>query len=70
MPSDEAELSYQDAALFFLLWQEPGDRALAGWTPFPPAHLPPRDNESLMNWFRHRLTRWAISRPDGPSEIY
>lgn len=34
VPSPDRPASSAAAALFFLFWQQPTDRALAGWSPF------------------------------------
>jgi hypothetical protein len=46
------ELDVPEAALWLLVWQEPTDRALAGWCPTPSVDrfLPP--GECRFRWWR------------------
>ncbi len=52
-----AELSVPEAALLLLVWQEPSDRALAGWAPYPGFRPHRMSGESLARWFRGQLQR-------------
>ena len=44
-----------EVATLFLVWQEPGDRALAGWVPYPSIRPGLIDDHSLFNWLREKV---------------
>lgn len=46
-------LSSPEAAVLLLTWQDPTDRALAGWAPYP--GLGPVTGDNLVHWLRERM---------------
>lgn len=55
MPADSpGDLSPVAAAEYFLCWQDPTDRALAGWCPFPGIYNLGEDR--LQNWLTSQVT--------------
>ena len=47
------QLSSPEAAVLLLTWQDPTDRALSGWTPYPGLGLLTGDN--LVHWLAERM---------------
>lgn len=48
-------LSVPGAAMLFLVWQDPSDRALAGWTPYPGLHPDGMNVETLTRWLHDQV---------------
>lgn len=51
---DDRPLSPSAAACLLLVWQEPTDRALAGWCPFP-GHDRERSVHTEMQWLTDKM---------------
>jgi hypothetical protein len=58
------ELSAPGAAALLLFWQEPGDRALTGWTPYPSLHPDAMSAEALTRWLREQMFRTGSEEHD------
>jgi hypothetical protein len=58
------ELSAPGTAALLLFWQDPGDRALAGWSPYPGLHPEGMSTESLTRWLREQLVRTSSEEHD------
>jgi hypothetical protein len=53
----QKNLSAPGTAVLFLVWQQPTDRALAGWAPYPGLHPEGMSAESLTHWLRDQVLR-------------
>lgn len=55
MTPREEELSMPSTGLLLLVWQQPSDRALAGWTPYPGLLLETMSEVTLTSWLREKI---------------
>jgi hypothetical protein len=59
--SKDDRLSSPEAAVLLLTWQDPTDRALSGWSPYP--GLGPLTGDNLVHWLSERM-RPTLSEDD------
>ena len=65
----EEKLSAAAAACMLLCWQEPGDRALKGWAPYPGINPGLMTEEGLTRWLRDQV-RATMAEVDDRARLH